>query len=232
VYARRVKDRILDFSHRGWLYEESFMFYDYETDSLWVQATGEAVWGPFKGTRLERLPATQTTWSSWRKAHPETRVLGREISRTTAYWHDSFTMNYETGKGIKYNRHGPIGFGLAVILPGAQKLYPFREMEKRPIVVDRVGDQPVLVAFHAPSRTALAFDPRHKGRALDFEPAEIGEEQFTLKDRQTQSIWWGFTGKCLSGPSRGSQLRQLVSTQFVVENWPLHYPKAPVYRSP
>ena len=66
------------------------------------------------------------------------------------------------------------------------------------------SDQPVLVAFHAPSRTALAFDPRHKGRALDFEPAEIGEEQFTLKDRQTQSIWWGFTGKCLSGPSRGS----------------------------
>ena len=78
--------------------DSPFMFYDYETDSLWVQATGEAVWGPFKGTRLERLPATQTTWSSWRKAHPETRVLGREMSRTTAYWHDSFTLNYETGK--------------------------------------------------------------------------------------------------------------------------------------
>jgi hypothetical protein len=58
VYARRVKGEVLDFGHRGWLYEESFLFYDRQTDSLWVQATGEAVHGPYKGTRLERLPAT------------------------------------------------------------------------------------------------------------------------------------------------------------------------------
>ena len=42
MYARRVNGEVLDFDHRGWLYEESFLFYDFKTDSLWVQATGEA----------------------------------------------------------------------------------------------------------------------------------------------------------------------------------------------
>ena len=67
MYARKVGDQVLDFDHRGWLYEESFMFYDYQTDSLWVQATGQAVDGKYKGTKLDRLPATQTTWSEWRR---------------------------------------------------------------------------------------------------------------------------------------------------------------------
>jgi hypothetical protein len=204
VYARRVKDRVLDFSHRGWLYEESFLFYDYGSDSLWVQATGTAVWGPYRGTSLERLPATQSTWSQWRKIHPDTLVLGRDPGRTSDYWSDSYESNYETGKGIKYDRHGPAHFGLGVVLPRAQKLYPFAQLEKSPVLVDRMGEQPVLVVFHAASRTALAFDPRRDGAVLDFQAAEISEDRFTLRDRQTQSLWSAFTGGCLSGPARGS----------------------------
>jgi Protein of unknown function (DUF3179) len=229
VYARRVKDRVLDFSHRGWLYEESFVFYDYETDSLWVQATGTAVAGPYQGTSLDRLPATQTTWTQWRTRHPETLVLGRAGSRTADYWHDSYELNYRTGKGIKYDRHAPVHFGLGVILPGARKLYPFQELEKNPVLADRVGEQPIVVVFHARSRTAVAFDPRLKGRLLDFEKVELSDERFTIRDRQTLSTWSALTGLCLSGPSKRARLRQLTTTQFVVENWPLHYPQAPVY---
>jgi hypothetical protein len=231
VYARRVGDKVLDFSHRGWLYEESFTIYDYQTDSLWVQATGQAVAGPYKGTRLERLPATQTTWSQWKSLHPHTRVLARVLGRNADYWRDSYETYYQTGRGITRHHYQPLNFGLAVILPDEQKLFPFAELEKKPVLADRVAGDPVVVVFHEGNRTAVAFDPRRKGQLLEFSDHRVEKLDVILTDRQTGSSWSGLTGRCLSGPAAGAQLRQLTTTQWVVENWPLHYPKGPVYRT-
>lgn len=229
MYVRRVKDEVLDFDHRGWLYEESFTMYDLATDSLWVQAQGEAIHGKYKGTRLERLPATQTTWKQWRQQHPDTLVLGRSMVRALDYWRDSYTGYYETGRGIKYQRGKPLGFGLAVTLPTAQKLYPFRALADSPVLADRLGDVDLIVVLHAASRTAVAFERTLDGRPLDFAPAGVKDDDVLLRDRQTQSTWSGLTGRGLDGPHKGKQLRQVVATLFIVENWPLHYPDAPVY---
>ena len=230
MYARKVGNEVLDFGHRGWLYEETFLFYDYQSDSLWVQATGEAVNGKYKGMKLERLPATQTTWSEWRQLHPETRVLAREKYKNTRYWIDSYDTYYATGKGIKYQRHKALSFGLAVLTPAGQKLYPFEELEKQPLLADTIGSDTVLVVFHPSSRTAVAWDPHLNGVKLEFDSPKIEKTDLLMTDRRTRSTWSGLTGKCISGVEKGSQLRQLTSTQFVVENWPLHYPKAPIYR--
>ena len=229
MYARKVGDEILDFGHRGWLYEETFLFYDYQSDSLWVQATGEAVHGRYKGTKLERLPATQSTWSEWRQLHPETLVLSRERYKNTRYWIDSYDSYYATGKGIRYQRHKALSFGLAVLTPAGQKLYPFEELEKQPLLADTIGSDTVLVVFHPSSRTAVAWDPLFRGAKLEFDSPKIEKTDLLMTDRRTGSVWSGLTGRCLSGSDKGGQLRQRTSTQFVVENWPLHYPKAPVY---
>jgi len=230
VYARKVGDEVLDFGHRGWLFEETFLFYDYQSDSLWVQATGEAVHGKYKGTKLERLPATQTTWSEWRQLHPETRVLGREKYKNSRYWMDSYDRYYATGRGIKYQRNKALSFGLAVLTPGGKKLYPFVELEKQPLVADTIGSDAVLIVFHSATRTAIAWDPHLSGTKLEFDSPKIENTDLLITDRRTGSTWSGLTGKCISGAEKGSQLRQLTSTQFVVENWPLHYPNAPVYQ--
>jgi hypothetical protein len=229
VYARKVGEEVLDFGHRGWLYEESFLFYDYQTDSLWVQATGEAVDGRYKGTKLDRLPATQTSWSEWRQLHPETRVLSRPKNKNAKYWHDSYELNYATGTGIKYQRHKPLTFGLAVLTPSGQKLYPFEELEKQPVLSDQIDSDPVLVVFHLTSRTAVAWEPRSKGVKLEFHSPKVEMMDLLMIERSTGSTWSGLTGRCLTGPDQGGQLRQLTSTQFVVENWTLHYPAAPIY---
>jgi hypothetical protein len=231
VYARKVKNQTLDFGHRGWLYEETFLFYDYQTDSLWVQATGQAVSGSFKGTQLDRLPATQTTWSEWRQLHPESLVLSRPKQKNTRYWRDSYDLYYATGKGIKYQRHKPLNFGLGVITPTGQKLYPFEELEKRPVLQDQIGAERVLIVFHPNTRTAVAWAPSWKNQKLDFELSKTEKTDLTITDKQTGSTWSGLTGRCIAGPSKGGQLQQLTTTQFVVENWPLHYPDAPIYPS-
>lgn len=232
MYARRVGDRVLDFRHRGWLYEDSFIFYDRQTDSLWVQATGEAVHGHYKGTRLKRLPGTQTTWGEWRQLHPDTLVLSRPRAGTMNFWEDSYRNNYATGKGVMHDHHKANTFGLAVVLPGGQKLYPLAALEKTPLVADRVAGQPVVVVFHPAGRTAVAWDPRLDGRTLDLQRAEVQEADVLLKVRGTGSTWSGLTGRCLAGPDKGRQFRQVTTTNFLVENWPFFYPQAPVYQPP
>jgi hypothetical protein len=223
---------VLDFGHRGWLYEDSFIFYDRQTDSLWVQATGQAVHGHYKGTRLERLPATQTTWERWRRLHPDTLVLGRPRFTTMNFWQDSYSGNYATGKGVMHDHHKPNTFGLAVVLPGGGKLYPFVELDKTPLVADRVAGEPVVVVFHAAGRTAVAWDPRLDGRSLDLRIVKVSDMDVLLTDQQTGSTWSGLTGRCPDGPSKGKQLKQLTTTAFVVENWRYFYADAPVYHAP
>jgi hypothetical protein len=228
VYVRRVNDQVLDFGHRGWIYEESFLFYDFQTDSLWVQATGQAVNGAYKGTALARLPATHTTWSQWRRLHPETRVLSHPNSMD--FWRDSYSRYYENGEGVKYQRHAPLHFGLAVVLKNEQKIYPFTELEKTTIVQDQVNGEPILVVFHKPSRTAAAFSRRLEKETFEFEVVKT-DEDVILRDRLTGSRWSGLTGTCLDGALKGTTLGQLNTTVFVVENWPLHYPKGAVYQA-
>ena len=232
MYARRTKGEVLEFRHRGWLYEESFLFYDRKTDSLWVQATGEAIHGQYKGTKLARLPATQTIWSEWRKLHPQTRVLAREPGKEFKYWIDSYSGYYQRGKGIKYDRKHELSFGLAVVMPGEQKLYPLQELAKKVIVHDRLENQGVVVVFHQPSKTAVAFEALVGDKLLNFTVAKVEDHDLLLTDQVTKSTWSGLTGKCLSGPAQGKALRQLPSTLFVIENWPLHYPKGKIYPLP
>ena len=48
---------------------------DLETGTSWQQASGEAIDGPLKGTRLTLYPTVRTTWAEWRKRYPHTMVL-------------------------------------------------------------------------------------------------------------------------------------------------------------
>jgi hypothetical protein len=48
---------------------------DDATGSFWSQLLARAICGPRRGDRLRLRPATVTTWSAWRRDHPDTDVL-------------------------------------------------------------------------------------------------------------------------------------------------------------
>ena len=65
--------------------------YDRQTDSLWLQISGEGIDGSFKGVSLVKVPHVQTTWAAWKEMHPDTLVLSldtgyqRDYSEGEAY---------------------------------------------------------------------------------------------------------------------------------------------------
>ncbi|MCH8077251.1 MAG: DUF3179 domain-containing protein, partial [SAR324 cluster bacterium] len=67
-----MNGKILSFGHSGILFQWSFVLYDRNTGSLWVQANGTAEHGPLKGQKLCLIPSTVTTWKKWKTAYPDT----------------------------------------------------------------------------------------------------------------------------------------------------------------
>lgn len=223
MYVRRVQEKTLDFGHRGWLLDESFIFFDRQYDSLWVQATGRCIAGKFKGEQLPTRPVTHTTWGEWRALHPQTLVLAKPSHLIAKYRRDGYEGFYQQ-RDTK--------FGLAIFATDRQKLYPLEELQDRPLVQDTLGDQAVLVVFHAPSQTAVAFDPTIDGDRKEFELVEMTDSDVLIRDTDSGAVWSGLTGRVISGDDPKPQLRQYRTTQFVVSNWPNHFPNSPVFGTP
>ena len=64
----------------GFLYRSNKLMYDRATQSLWSTMKGKPVIGPLAGSGIE-LPTRSivtTSWSEWRRRHPDTQVLALE----------------------------------------------------------------------------------------------------------------------------------------------------------
>jgi hypothetical protein len=75
VHRREVDGQPVIFGNQGDLWNNAMTWFDHDTGSVWSQVTGAAMMGPLKGTQLELLPSTLTTWSDWQSRFPETRAL-------------------------------------------------------------------------------------------------------------------------------------------------------------
>jgi hypothetical protein len=77
AYRSKVEGRTLSFGVSGLVYNSNFLFYDRQTESLWLQFTGQAIAGPMAGKRLERIPIRQELLGTWLSRHPLSQVLAR-----------------------------------------------------------------------------------------------------------------------------------------------------------
>ena len=142
------------------LYKRNLLLFDRETDSLWSQLLSEAVTGPLAGTRIELLPAANTTWEEWRDEHPSTLVLSFDTGYSRTYAADPY-------EGYPISRRP----ALFISTRGATKIYPFSELEGAPSpLVDEVAGRSVTILFDRRSRTATvgAADARQLKYFVSF----------------------------------------------------------------
>ncbi len=85
AFEARVDDRSLRFGVSGLIYNHNFLLYDRETESLWLQFTGEAIAGPLAGKRLTPVRIRQERFSTWLSRHPRTGVLERPFPKRIDY---------------------------------------------------------------------------------------------------------------------------------------------------
>jgi Protein of unknown function (DUF3179) len=112
-----IEGRRHTFGVSGLLYQRNLIFYDADTGSLWSQLLSQAVTGPLAGAKPKMLPAVNSTWGAWKRAHPDTLVL----SFVTGY-----QRNYREDPYASYPLPGTPA--LLVLFGGSAKIYPFSEL--------------------------------------------------------------------------------------------------------
>ena len=79
MYSREINRRVLTLSASGWVYERTFVLYDYETESLWYHLPDEngltCISGVYADEKLAELPSTRLRWPAWKALHPDTKFM-------------------------------------------------------------------------------------------------------------------------------------------------------------
>lgn len=99
---------------------------------------------------------------------------------------------------------------IGLVLNGDARAYPLRILIWHEIVNDTVGDVPVTVTYCPLCNSAIAFDRRIGGRALDFgTTGKLRHSDLVMYDRQTESWWQQFLGEAIVGTLAGTSLKMI-----------------------
>ena len=215
MYARTVNGRVLTFGVSGKLVRNSLIMYDRETHSLWSHLTGSAIDGPLKGAQLQAITAMQTTWSSWRRAYPGTKVLPHDYPGQR----DRYLRYFANGDaGILGRKRDDRRLDAKDKVIGIRvldhpKAYALAAVRRVKTVNDTLADVPLAVFGTAD--TASVFRRDLGGQSLTFQASASG----SIQDRETGSTWDPLTGRAITGPLAGSALTAIASTTSFWFGW-------------
>jgi Protein of unknown function (DUF3179) len=234
VFRAEVKGRRLRFEYDSMVGANEVQK-DLETGTRWQQATGEAISGPLKGTRLQLYPFVRTTWKEWRRRYPNTMVLkplpgyAERMPALSKRIKDGTLLGTgdapkgALGKDVRLRPKETVA-GLEI---GREAVaFPFSELRIARVVNQRVGGTPVLIVHQPSSDTTTAFEARAGGKVLRFQAAN--EEASSLVDLDTRSSWNAY-GLCIEGALKGTQLKHVTLVPQFWFAWSQFHPKTKVF---
>jgi hypothetical protein len=233
VFRSAVNGRTLRFRLVG-INNQNFVMQDEETGSWWQQVTGEAVFGPLKGTRLELLPHDEVSFAIWKGDHPGGRVLRPDpaIEEQQEYarpdW-DERMIATPTVTTLPADSPLPArALVVGVEVNGQSKAYPLERVREARALVDVVGGVPIVVVVADDGRSVRAFDRRVDGAEHEF-VLVAGTGPPMLVDLGTGTEW-SFAGDGQRGPLTG---RRLTRVPFLLDywfDWQTYHPDTTVYQ--
>ena len=235
MYDRRVGGKELTFGVSGKLHANSLIMYDHQTDSLWSHLVGAAVTGPLKGKKLKPLSSMFTRWNTWKRLHPNSKVLksGRPFFGSLRDPYESYYRSRDTGiipTRLSDKRIYPKEYVLGLVLNDKAKAYPFSVLSRQSVVNDTFQGLPLLVVFDEETATGVIFKRKVGGNTLSFKKTQGSDKKgLLLIEDSTGSVWNGLTGKAIRGKLKGKKLEPLPVTPSFWFGWVDHYPDTELY---
>ena len=79
MYSREIDGEVLTLSASGWTYNNTFVLYDYETESLWYHLPGSdgltSISGFYADRKLEEFTSVLLRWNDWVNQNPDSKFL-------------------------------------------------------------------------------------------------------------------------------------------------------------
>ena len=244
-YDLTVKGKPIHLDFYG-LYNGVVALCDRETESIILQAEGRAINGPLLGTTLKTGPLLDTTWSEWKKLHPDTLVMSpdtpfqrfyspknrpesRDYQRFPApYFQPTVTRGdlrlppFDKVLGVTL---APEGDASAAPQRRAYSIKALREAGS--VVNDSLDKTPVAVFLDPKAVSAVAVSRQIGGKTLTFE-ARTHDGKIAYYDLQT-GTHWSIEGVGLEGPLAGKALTRLESHLSQWYGWSAYFPETTLY---
>jgi len=215
----RVFEPIVDGRHETFrlVGMDSFnaMFEDTRTGSWWRQATGTAVTGPLKGTRLTEVDSVQLTLGQFFALHPNALVMQPDPTFASEYDSEGRFERGEsrgdltrTDAGSWNDKSWVVGIERGT----TSKAYDWNDLKARRIINDRVGGTPIVLALSEDGQGFVAFE-----RPADVPAFAIAGEVLEANGRS-----YDFSGRDLAGT--GPALTPIAASQEFWHSWRSFHP--------
>ncbi len=245
AFDRRVGDNTLTFGVSGNLRNSDLVMWDRQTESWWQQLTGEGIVGEYAGYQLDFVPAQIISWGDFKAAFPAADVLSRETGHQRNYGNNPYA-GYDRAdqspflfRGELDDRLLPMERVAALELDGQHLAFPFRALEREPVVNYSVNGRDIVVLFQPGTASALdqssIADSRDVGSTGVFD-AVLDGEKLTFRqgpdgftDNKTDSVW-NVLGQAVSGPLAGQSLTPIVHGNHFWFAWAAFAPEVEIYQ--
>ena len=243
-----IDGELLDFGTSGKLYNSNLVMYDRETETYWMQATGQAIVGQLTGEQLTFVPARILSFGDWRAEHPDALVLSRDTGHDRPYGENPYAGYDSTDQPFLFTgkpdpRLPATARVLGIARAGDVVAFPYEAVREdavngSAVVMERVDGEPVAVFWKAGTASALdsmeiaegrdvgaiaAYRPEADGRVLSFEARENG-----IVDVETGSVW-SILGRAVSGPLAGEQLVPELGIDSLWFDWAAFHPDTRIF---
>jgi hypothetical protein len=211
AWGRNTSEGLTTFGVSGLLYNTNVIPYDRNTDSNWSQIYLKAVSGNLAGEKPETIPIMETTWATWKRMYPDTKVVSRNTGFNRNY--DRFPYgDYKTNHdNILFpvsetdNRLPAKERVLTVIFNNEAKAYPLKALEDEVTIVEDEAFHNIVVVGSQQHNFAVAFkNMTTDGESLNFTPIS---NQFPLVMEDEEGNKWDVFGEAQSGPRSGEKLQ-------------------------
>jgi len=213
---------------------QNFVMQDAETGSWWQQVSGEAIFGPLKGTQLPLIPFDQLTFAAWREEAPDGRVLApaATIAGANRYaradWEERMQKTPAPISAANDLRLQPRALVLGVEIAPAARAYPLAGLRPSGVVLDTLGGTAIAIVRGPDGRSTRVFDRGVDGRALELF-AKVDASPFRMVDAETGSEW-DFSGAAVAGTLKGRALRRVPFLEEYWFDWKTYHPSTDIAR--
>jgi hypothetical protein len=227
-----VDGRPLSFRLAG-INNQNFIMRDEETGTWWQQVSGEAIFGPLKGRRLEPVLHDELTFATWKREKPQGRVLkpDAEVARAGRYapadW-EARVAKAPVATNITDTTMPPRTLIAGVTVGPVSKAYPLAAIERQSPIMDTVGGVPVIVLLGDDRKSVRVYERSVDGRRLEFF-VKPDATPLRLVDGDTGSEW-DFTGRSTTGTFAGRQLKKIAVLNDYWFDWKTYHPNTEVYK--
>ncbi len=212
---KNTKFRLVGMDHFNAMFEDNI------TKSWWRQATGEAIAGPKKGSKLSEIFSQQMSLSKWWSLYPNGKVMSPDPMffnnyDSSARFEKGTNKSSLTGRDTMSwkNKSWIVGIQLG----NETKAYDWKELSRKKLINDYINNIPIVI-----------FISEDKNSFASFIRNDTTEMRLYQDQLYVGSNIYNFNGISISNPA--NKLIPIPAYQEFWQSWKTFHPKTSIYRS-